>query len=154
MRLTIEPDVEKWRGALRWVERHSDVLEVSGEDIQALYAGMRIDMFIDESLEAGVAPVVVTWRERGVGAVTRSQLAVEVPAVPVTVVDTAGAGATFEAGLAGLAAARRQAHAARGGRPGPGRPGGGVALRCACTAIAEGHHARHSALSRMAWCSA
>jgi fructokinase len=41
----------------------------------------------------------VTWGERGVVAVTRSQLAVEVPAVPVAVVDTVGAGDTFQAGL-------------------------------------------------------
>ncbi|MBW8900102.1 MAG: carbohydrate kinase [Massilia sp.] len=70
VRLTIEPDVDKWRDTLRWMQRHSDVLLV-----------------------------VVTWGERGVVAVTRSQLAVEVPAVPVTVVDTVGAGDTFQAGL-------------------------------------------------------
>jgi fructokinase len=99
VRLTIEPDVDKWRESVRWMQRHSDVLKVSEEDIHALYPGMRVDTFIDESLEAGVALVVVTWGERGVVAVTRSQLAVEVPAVPVTVVDTVGAGDTFQAGL-------------------------------------------------------
>ncbi len=99
VRLTIEPDVDKWRDTLRWMQRRSDVLKVSEEDIHALYPGMRVDTFIAESLEAGVALVVVTWGERGVVAVTRSQLAVEVPAVPVTVVDTVGAGDTFQAGL-------------------------------------------------------
>jgi len=99
VRLTIEPDVDKWRESVRWMQRRADVLKVSEEDIHALYPGMRVDTFISESLEAGVALVVVTWGERGVVAVTRSQLAVEVPAVPVTVVDTVGAGDTFQAGL-------------------------------------------------------
>jgi fructokinase len=99
VRLTIAPDVEAWRESVRWMQRRADVLKVSEEDIHALYPGMRIDTFIAESLEAGVALVVVTWGERGVVAVTRSQLAVEVPAVPVTVVDTVGAGDTFQAGL-------------------------------------------------------
>jgi len=99
VRLTIAPDVEAWRESVRWMQHRSDVLKVSEEDIHALYPGMRVDRFIDESLEAGVALVVVTWGERGVVAVTRSQLAVEVPAVPVAVVDTVGAGDTFQAGL-------------------------------------------------------
>lgn len=99
VRLTIEPDVDKWRESVRWMQRRADVLKVSEEDIHALYPGMRVDKFIEESLDAGVALVVVTWGERGVVAVTRSQLAVEVPAVPVTVVDTVGAGDTFQAGL-------------------------------------------------------
>jgi fructokinase len=99
VRLTIEPDVGIWRESVRWMQRRCDVLKVSEEDIQALYPGMRVDTFIAESLDAGAALVVVTWGERGVVAVTRSQLAVEVPAVPVTVVDTVGAGDTFQAGL-------------------------------------------------------
>jgi len=99
VRLTIAPDVDAWRESVRWMQRRADVLKVSEEDIHALYPGMRIDTFIAQSLEAGVALVVVTWGERGVVAVTRSQLAVEVPAVPVTVVDTVGAGDTFQAGL-------------------------------------------------------
>ncbi|NIA52994.1 carbohydrate kinase [Massilia sp. TW-1] len=99
VRLTIAPDIEAWRDSVRWMQRRADVLKVSEEDIHALYPDMRVDTFIAESLEAGVALVVVTWGERGVVAVTRSQLAVEVPAVPVTVVDTVGAGDTFQAGL-------------------------------------------------------
>jgi fructokinase len=99
VRLAIEPDVDTWRESVRWMQRRADVLKVSEEDIRALYPGMRVDTFIGESLNAGAALVVVTWGERGVVAVTRSQLAVEVPAVPVTVVDTVGAGDTFQAGL-------------------------------------------------------
>jgi fructokinase len=99
VRLAIEPDVDTWRESVRWMQRRADVLKVSEEDIRALYPGMRVDTFIAESLNAGAALVVVTWGERGVVAVTRSQLAVEVPAVPVTVVDTVGAGDTFQAGL-------------------------------------------------------
>ena len=99
VRLAIEPRIEVWREALAWMMRRSDVLKVSEEDIHALYPNRRADTFIVEALCAGVALVVVTRGERGVIAATRSLAAVELSAIPVTVVDTVGAGDTFQAGL-------------------------------------------------------
>jgi fructokinase len=99
VRLAIEPRIEVWRETLGWMMRRSDVLKVSEEDIHALYPNRRADTFIGEALDAGVALVVVTRGERGVIAATRSLLPLELPAIPVTVVDTVGAGDTFQAGL-------------------------------------------------------
>ncbi|KQV47140.1 carbohydrate kinase [Massilia sp. Root335] len=99
VRLTIEPRADVWRETLCWMMRRTDVLKVSEEDIHALYPGRRIDTFIAEALDAGVALVAVTRGERGVVAATRTLAAVELPAVPVAVVDTVGAGDTFQAGL-------------------------------------------------------
>jgi len=99
LRALVEPRIEVWREALAWMMRRSDVLKVSEEDIHALYPNRRADTFIVEALCAGVALVVVTRGERGVIAATRSLAAVELSAIPVTVVDTVGAGDTFQAGL-------------------------------------------------------
>ena len=99
VRLAIEPRVAVWRDTLQWMLRRSDVLKVSEEDLHALYPGQPVDTFIGEAQEAGVALVIVTRGERGVVAATRALPALELPAVPVTVVDTVGAGDTFQAGL-------------------------------------------------------
>jgi fructokinase len=99
VRLAIEPRIEVWREALAWMMRRSDVLKVSEEDIHALYPNRRVDTFIGETLDAGVALVVVTRGEHGVIAATRSLATVELSAIPVPVVDTVGAGDTFQAAL-------------------------------------------------------
>jgi fructokinase len=99
VRLTIEPRADVWRATLDWMLRRTDVLKVSEEDIHALYPDRHPADFIAEALDAGVALVVVTRGGEGVVAATRSLSAVELPAVPVAVVDTVGAGDTFQAGL-------------------------------------------------------
>jgi fructokinase len=99
VRLTIEPRVERWREVLRWMQARADVLKVSEEDIHALYPELALSDFMERALEAGVALVVVTRGEHGVLAATRSLPAFTLPAVAVTVLDTVGAGDTFQAGL-------------------------------------------------------
>jgi fructokinase len=99
VRLTIEPCVDRWREALRWMQERADVLKVSEEDIHALYPGLILSDFVEKALEAGVALVVVTRGEQGVLAATRAVPAFTMPAVAVTVIDTVGAGDTFQAGL-------------------------------------------------------
>jgi fructokinase len=99
VRLTIEPRAEVWRAVLTWMLERSDVLKVSEEDIHALYPALTIAAFMERALAAGVALVVVTRGEHGVVAATSTVPVMELPAVPVTVVDTVGAGDTFQAGL-------------------------------------------------------
>jgi fructokinase len=99
VRLTIEPRVQVWRDTLQWMLQRTDVLKVSEEDIDALYPSLSIAAFVDRALEAGVALVVVTRGEHGVVAATRALPVLELPALPVAVVDTVGAGDTFQAGL-------------------------------------------------------
>lgn len=99
VRLTIEPRVQVWRDALQWMKGRTDVLKVSEEDIHALYPSLSVAAFIEQAIDAGVALVVVTRGEQGVVAATRQLPAFALPAAPVTVVDTVGAGDTFQAGL-------------------------------------------------------
>jgi fructokinase len=99
VRLTIEPDRAVWTAAVDWMLPMTDLLKISDEDIEHLYPGMTPQAFIDRALAAGVALVVVTRGGEGVLAATAALAPLAMPAVPVEVVDTVGAGDTFQAGL-------------------------------------------------------
>ncbi|MER7889914.1 carbohydrate kinase [Micromonospora sp. NPDC094482] len=96
----------------------SDVVKVSVEDLAWLHPGLAHEQAARSWLARGAGLVVVTLGERGAWACT-GRYEVSVPAHPVTVVDTIGAGDAFTAGmlsaLAGadlLGAERRSALAA------------------------------------------
>ena len=108
VRLTIEPRAQLWRDALQWMLPRTDIMKVSDEDIHALYPSMPVASFVEQALGAGVSLVVVTRGAQGVVAATQSLPLMELPALPVTVVDTVGAGDTFQAGL--LASLERGGH--------------------------------------------
>jgi fructokinase len=98
VRLTIQPDRQVWIDAIAWMLPMTDLLKISDEDIGHLYPGLPPRAFIDMALDAGVALVVVTRGSQGVLAATAT-LALELPALKVDVVDTVGAGDTFQAAL-------------------------------------------------------
>lgn len=99
VRPTIEPRSEVWRDTLRWMLARTDILKVSDEDIHALDPAMSAEAFIDEALRAGVTLAVVTCGARGVLAAMPGRPLLRLPSRPVTVVDTVGAGDTFQAAL-------------------------------------------------------
>jgi fructokinase len=98
VRLRVEPDIEKWRETLRWMLARTHILKVSEEDLGILFPGMAMDRWAADALAAGPVLVVVTRGSEGAKGFTR-QAAVHVPAVPTKVVDTVGAGDTFQAAL-------------------------------------------------------
>ena len=99
IRPTIEPDMAPWRARLEQYACHADLLKISAEDIEYLYPGRRHPDFAAEMLAAGVQLVVVTdggdavhgWSQAGLEASARPRLE--------RVVDTVGAGDTFQAAL-------------------------------------------------------
>jgi len=98
IRLNVEPDIAVWRDTLAWMLPRTHLLKVSDEDLGLLYPGRPVDDFIDEALAAGTPWVVVTRGGAGaVGATARDRLVL--PPQPVAVVDTVGAGDTFQAAL-------------------------------------------------------
>lgn len=107
VRLAIQPDREVWTRAIARMLPMTDLLKISNEDIGLLYPDMDPRAFIELALEAGVALVVVTRGGEGVLAATQAIGLVELPAMKVQVVDTVGAGDTFQAALL--------SHLARGG---------------------------------------
>ncbi len=98
VRLNVEPGLQRWRDTLAWMLPRTTLLKISDEDLQLLFPGEPADKLAARWLEAGVAVVVVTRGGEGAWAWT-PRGHVEVPPVPVEVVDTVGAGDTFQAAL-------------------------------------------------------
>jgi fructokinase len=92
----------------------ADVVKVSLEDLAWLMPGFTPDEVLEDWLGRGPALVVVTLGGDGVVAGTSTGLRAQRPGVPVTVIDTVGAGDTFSGALlAGLYRRRLLGAAAR-----------------------------------------
>lgn len=98
IRLNVEPDLARWRSTLQWMLPRTHLLKVSEEDLSPLLPGVSLEQFAANALARGVRLVVVTRGGEGVQAWTTSA-SQNVPAVPVPVVDTVGAGDSFQAAL-------------------------------------------------------
>ena len=98
IRLNVEPDLARWRDQLAWMLPRTDLLKVSDEDLGLLWPGTSIDEFAARAIAAGVGLVVVTRGAQGaVGWNAQGRVAID--PVAVQVVDTVGAGDTFQAAL-------------------------------------------------------
>jgi fructokinase len=98
VRLNVEPSVDAWRETLAWMLPRTHLLKVSDEDLRLLYPDTDPATLAAEWLACGVALVVVTRGGDGALAWTAAH-AVSAPAVPTRLVDTVGAGDTFQCAL-------------------------------------------------------
>jgi fructokinase len=98
VRLNVEPDLARWRSVLQWMCRRAHVLKISDEDLERLHPQLDADAFARQALDAGVGLVVVTRGALGALGYTRAGQ-VEAQPLAVQVVDTVGAGDTFQAAL-------------------------------------------------------
>ena len=98
IRLNVEPDIERWRDQLEWMLPRTHLLKASEEDLALLAPGAGVDVWAASVLARGVKAVVVTRGALGSVAWTAHASATVAP-VPVAVVDTVGAGDTFQAAL-------------------------------------------------------
>ena len=98
VRLNVEPDIGRWRDVLAWMLPRAHLLKISDEDLGLLQPGTSPEAFAAGALRAGVALVVVTRGADGAYAWTAGARA-EAKSTPIAVVDTVGAGDTFQAGL-------------------------------------------------------
>lgn len=98
VRLSVVPDPATWRRAVEWMLPRTDLLKVSEDDLRVLVPEASPDAFAAHALSAGVRLVVVTRGPEGAAGWTRDAQAT-VPAAPVWVIDTVGAGDTFQAAL-------------------------------------------------------
>ena len=98
IRLNVEPDLQRWRDQLAWMLPRTHLLKISDEDLSLLQPGVAPDAFARSALAQGVKAVVVTRGADGALAWT-AQAQASTPPVAVTVIDTVGAGDTFQAAL-------------------------------------------------------
>lgn len=98
IRLNVEPDLARWRAMLDWMLPRTHLLKISDEDLDLLLPGTTVDAFAAEGLRQGVKLLVVTRGAKGACAWT-PQARGEAATVSVDVVDTVGAGDTFQAAL-------------------------------------------------------
>lgn len=112
VRLNVEPDLDVWRETLAWMAARTHLLKVSDEDLHQLFPGVPAAELARQWLAAGVRLVVVTRGGEGAWAWT-AQHHVAVPPVAVPVLDTVGAGDTFQAALL-TALAEREVLSAEG----------------------------------------
>ncbi len=98
IRLNVEPDLERWRCTQQWMQPRTHLIKVSDEDLGLLYPGVAAATLAQQWLAAGVALVVITRGGDGAWAWTRNAH-ISMPSVSVEVVDTVGAGDTFQAAL-------------------------------------------------------
>ena len=98
VRLTVEPDLDRWRDTLAWMLPRTHLLKISDEDLGLLYPDLAPEAAAAQWLAAGARLVVVTRGGEGALGFTATTRAATTP-VAVAVVDTVGAGDTFQAAL-------------------------------------------------------
>ena len=98
IRLNVEPDIERWRAVLNWMLPRTHVLKISDEDLALLYPGVDAAVLAAQWLAQGVTLVVLTRGSLGASAFTAHGTQ-DVAGVAVAVIDTVGAGDTFQAAM-------------------------------------------------------
>lgn len=98
IRLNVEPRLEVWRAQIEWMLPRTQLLKVSDEDLGLVWPGLAPAEFAARALAQGVKLVVVTRGGEGASGWNAAG-AVHVPPVKVAVIDTVGAGDTFQAAL-------------------------------------------------------
>lgn len=99
LRLAIEPDLDKWRECFNDFASCATLIKASDEDIEALIGPNGEERFVSECFKHGAQIVYVTRGADGGAAYTPDGRHHTAPSEPVDVVDTVGAGDTFQAAV-------------------------------------------------------
>jgi fructokinase len=100
IRPTVEPSLPTWHETLQWMLPRTHLLKVSEEDLGLLYPGRALDDIAASWLAMAEGPrlVIITRGSEGALGFTKAVRAQAAP-MQVDVVDTVGAGDTFQAAL-------------------------------------------------------
>lgn len=98
VRPTVEPDMKVWRRRVGALAEVATLIKASAEDLELLWPGKKIDGIAAQWLKGGASLVVVTLGDRGAVAYARDD-AVQARLEGTRVVDTVGAGDSFQAAL-------------------------------------------------------
>jgi len=98
IRLNVEPDLAVWQAQIEWMLPYTHLFKSSLEDLELVYPGRAPASVAEEVLARGAALVVVTCGSQGAMAWT-AHGQMQTPPVQVEVIDTVGAGDTFQAAM-------------------------------------------------------
>jgi len=98
VRLNVEPDLAHWRAVVEQMVSIAHLVKVSDEDLGLLYPAETAEQLAARWLNQGAALVAVTRGRYGASAWTRAAQA-DAPSPQTKVIDTVGAGDTFQAAL-------------------------------------------------------
>jgi fructokinase len=99
VRLNPQPDIELWRSRIATLVRYADLIKVSDEDLSLLYPEHEPQAVIDGWLTHRCQLVFLTRGAQGATVFSREHGSWSMPARPVKMADTVGAGDTFQAAL-------------------------------------------------------
>lgn len=99
IRPTVEPDLDIWRKRVAQYAAIADLIKISSEDLEFLYPGIKPETKAIEWLALGANLVIVTDGGEAVHAWTRSGLYLEEKPFASEVIDTVGAGDSFQSAL-------------------------------------------------------
>lgn len=97
IRPSIEPDLDLWRARIASLTGTAHLLKLSSEDAELLFPKQSLDNLAQDWTRRGVRLVIVTKGSEGAVGYTSHGVSAAVPGVHVNVVDTVGAGDTFQA---------------------------------------------------------
>ena len=96
LRLGVEPDLGAWRQAVAWTVARAHLVKVSADDVELLYPGVPLGEVAAEWLQRGATVVVITCGGRGAQGFRR-RAQVRIDAAAVELLDSVGAGDSFQA---------------------------------------------------------
>lgn len=99
VRLNVEPDIQRWLTCLDELVDHADLIKVSEEDLALLYPNQDAERIAAGWLERGCRLVFLTRGGDGACVFNQRHGRLCVPARPVEVRDSVGAGDSFQAAL-------------------------------------------------------
>jgi fructokinase len=99
VRLNPQPNIDLWRERIATLVQLADLIKVSDEDLSLLYPEADPQRVIEGWLEHRCQIVFLTRGGEGATVFSRTHGSWSVPACPVTIADTVGAGDTFQAAL-------------------------------------------------------
>ena len=99
LRPTIEPDIDKWREVYAGYARSAKIIKASDEDIETLLGKNKEDQFIADSFAHGAQLVYITRGPDGGSGFKANGESAHAKGIVVAVVDTVGAGDTFQASI-------------------------------------------------------
>lgn len=97
IRDSVAPDLELWRRRVAELAAMAHLIKASEEDRAKLFPGRSAESVARDWIAGGASLVLITLGGEGALGFTAAGVAERVPGVPVKVIDTVGAGDTFQA---------------------------------------------------------